>query len=81
MALFMCILQPAMSFLAIISFAMVIYFMPMFFISQAGILLISELAFVMFASVQSISAADTGAIVGRPDTAPIPKIPLAWCIS
>src|SRR5450759_2493430 len=76
MALFICILQPAMSFLAIISFAAVISFMPMVLFSPAGILSMSALAFIIFASVQSISAAAAGAIERRADTATIPRNPL-----
>ena len=62
MALFMCILHPAISFFSIISFAMVISFMPILFFSPAAILSMSALAFVILASVQSISAAAAGAI-------------------
>jgi hypothetical protein len=60
MALFMCILHPAMSFFSIVSLAMVISFMPVVFFSPAAILSMSPLAFIIFASLQSISAATAG---------------------
>ena len=49
------VLQPAMSFLAIMSLAMLISFIAMVFFSPAGIFSMSALALVMLASVQSMA--------------------------